>query len=251
MIKCPKCGSDNLLNAIFCRGCGDKLDLSELKPDAFLEKKLTKSQKIMKIVNQVLSAIIALLLITLIVGIFFPVARLSGNTPSEEAVKNFEEAQNFGVEATTRRRRRPSRDKEENKPSSKSFSFSSQDSTALLNQSLHLPITGGDNKLTSENLSVSFAGDGCATLILTCKLMGKVPMHNTVVVKPTVSNGVLAMNVQKTKIGFVPVPRQLNQKITQKFVTLSGGSTALDKIKSKLSEVKISDGSLTITVSKK
>jgi len=250
MIKCPKCGSDNLLNAIFCRCCGEKLDLSELKPDSFLEKKLTKSQKIMKIVNQVLSVVIALLLITLIVGIFFPVAHLTGNEPSADATKQFEEAQTFGVQAV-RRGRRPPRNKDDDKPSSKSFTFSSQDATALLNKSLHLPITGGDNKLTSENLSVSFAGDGCATLILTSKLMGKVPMHNTVVVKPTVSNGVLAMNVQKTKIGFVPVPAQLNQKITQKFVNLSGGSTALDKIKSKLTEVKISDGSLTITVSKK
>lgn len=251
MIKCPKCETDNLLNAIFCRGCGEKLDLSELKPDTFLEKKMTKSQKIMKVVNQVLSAIIALLLITLIVGIFFPVEHLTGNTPSEEAVKNFEEAQNFGEQAGRRRGRRPPRDKEDNAPSSKSFTFNSQDSTALLNQSLHLPITGGDNKLTSENLSVSFAGDGCATLVLTCKLMGKVPMHNTVVVKPTVNNGALAMNVQKTKIGFVPVPPQLNERITQKFINLSSASTALDKIKSKLSEVKISEGSLTITVSKK
>lgn len=251
MLKCPKCETDNLLNAIFCRACGEKLNLNELKPDTFLEKKLTKSQKIMKVVNQVLSAIIAVLLITLIVGIFFPVERLTGNTPSEEATKNFQEAQNFGEPVGRRPGRRPPRDTENNTPSSKSFTFSSQDSTALLNQSLHLPITGGDNKLTSENLSVSFAGDGSATLVLTCKLMGKVPMHNTVIVKPTVNNGVLAMNVQKTKIGFVPVPPQLNQRITQKFINLSGGSTALDKIKSKLSEVKVSAGSLTITVSKK
>jgi uncharacterized membrane protein YvbJ len=74
MIKCPKCGSDNLLNAIFCRGCGEKLDLSELKPDSFLEKKLTKSQKIMKIVNQCLASSSLCCLITLIVGIFSPSA---------------------------------------------------------------------------------------------------------------------------------------------------------------------------------
>jgi len=250
MLKCPKCGTDNLLNAIFCRGCGEKLDLSELRPETFLEKKLTKSQKIMKVVNQVLSAVIALLLITLIVGLFFPVKHLTGNSPSEEAVKNFEEAQNFGVTAA-RRGRRPARDKDAEQPGGKSFTFSSQDATALLNKSLHLPVTGGDNKLTSENLSVSFAGDGSATLILTCKLLGKVPMHSTVIVKPSVSNGALAMNVQKTKVGFVPVPAQLSQKVTQKFITLSSGSTALDKIKSKLSAVAISAGSLTITVGNK
>ena len=44
-LKCPKCGVDNLLTAIFCRGCGEKLDLNEMKPDALLNDEHTKSQR--------------------------------------------------------------------------------------------------------------------------------------------------------------------------------------------------------------
>lgn len=33
MIRCPKCGVENMIGAIFCRGCGEKLDLDSLKPD--------------------------------------------------------------------------------------------------------------------------------------------------------------------------------------------------------------------------
>ena len=44
-LKCPKCGVDNLLTAIFCRGCGEKLDLSEMKPDDVLNDEHTKSQR--------------------------------------------------------------------------------------------------------------------------------------------------------------------------------------------------------------
>lgn len=44
-LKCPKCGVDNLLTAIFCRGCGEKLDLNEMKPDDVLNDEHTKSQR--------------------------------------------------------------------------------------------------------------------------------------------------------------------------------------------------------------
>ena len=33
MLKCPACQSDNQIGAIFCRTCGDKLNLDEIEPD--------------------------------------------------------------------------------------------------------------------------------------------------------------------------------------------------------------------------
>ncbi len=37
MINCPKCGADNQIGAIFCRGCGEKLELDELQPETVQE----------------------------------------------------------------------------------------------------------------------------------------------------------------------------------------------------------------------
>ena len=37
MIKCPKCEADNQIGAIFCRGCGEKLELDEIKPETVME----------------------------------------------------------------------------------------------------------------------------------------------------------------------------------------------------------------------
>ena len=34
LIKCTKCGYENELGAIFCRGCGEKIDTSALDPRA-------------------------------------------------------------------------------------------------------------------------------------------------------------------------------------------------------------------------
>lgn len=32
MIKCPQCGEENQVGSIFCRGCGDQLDLDKVRP---------------------------------------------------------------------------------------------------------------------------------------------------------------------------------------------------------------------------
>ena len=39
MLICPKCSNDNELGRIFCRGCGDRLDLSAIKPPSAEERK--------------------------------------------------------------------------------------------------------------------------------------------------------------------------------------------------------------------
>lgn len=67
-LKCPKCGTDNLLTAIFCRGCGDKLDLNEMKPEAILNDKHTKQKnhgatKGQKIATGIIGGIIAIILL--------------------------------------------------------------------------------------------------------------------------------------------------------------------------------------------
>ena len=45
MLICPKCGHDNELGRIFCFGCGDRLDLSSIKPPSAEEKKRRKIKR--------------------------------------------------------------------------------------------------------------------------------------------------------------------------------------------------------------
>ena len=33
LVKCANCGHDNQLGAIFCRNCGDKLNIEEMRPE--------------------------------------------------------------------------------------------------------------------------------------------------------------------------------------------------------------------------
>ena len=70
MLICPKCNHDNELGRIFCFGCGDRLDLSSIKPPTAEEKKRRKIKRgVINTVRLALNGIVAgalILVITLI-----------------------------------------------------------------------------------------------------------------------------------------------------------------------------------------
>ena len=88
LMKCSKCGYENQLNAIFCRGCGEKLNPSEVSPEE-LEKEAKKRKKAGKKINW--GPILGLILLAGIVtyGI------LLFTTPADAPVYNKEEAVSY------------------------------------------------------------------------------------------------------------------------------------------------------------
>ena len=91
MLKCPNCGTDNMLTAIFCRGCGQKIDLNAVKPDDFakVEKKKGPDTFMQNLIGGI---IIGVLLIGFLVGLFFPSCGKIGTTEEsrQAALKKFE-----------------------------------------------------------------------------------------------------------------------------------------------------------------
>lgn len=78
MLRCPKCGTDNLLNAVFCRGCGDRLNLDEIKPDNFADLGEKKSADIGK--NLIAIVIVAVLLAAFFTWRFNLLDKLKGSS---------------------------------------------------------------------------------------------------------------------------------------------------------------------------
>ena len=141
MLQCPKCGTDNLLNAIFCRGCGERLELNDLKPEVFQDKKLTKAQRILRIVNIILGIVLTLLIIVVVVGALYPVSgRIEVTEPSSEAQKNY---------STLLKRGR-----------ARSLTFSNEEATALVKNNSRL------QQLFPPGTVNVFLGDGDVKLIL-------------------------------------------------------------------------------------
>ena len=74
MIQCPKCSADNQIGAIFCRGCGEKLDLDEIKPESVQEAARAHEGKPQtnwfKLIKNIVMLIILLLTVGVLLSLF-------------------------------------------------------------------------------------------------------------------------------------------------------------------------------------
>ncbi|WDE98248.1 zinc ribbon domain-containing protein [Lentisphaera profundi] len=76
-IQCDKCGNQNPLGAIFCRTCGEKLEMKELNPK--VSNSATKSKMSSFVLRQLISLIVFILIALIGVGAF-----LKQDVPSYE-----------------------------------------------------------------------------------------------------------------------------------------------------------------------
>lgn len=224
MLQCPKCGTDNLLNAIFCRGCGERLELENLKPESFQDNKPTKAQRIARIVNIAFGFVLTLLIIIVAVGALYPVSgRIEIAEPGEEALKNYNTLLKRGKK--------------------RSLTFSSEEATALVNKQLKT-FSGTAGIPTPESVSVIFLGDGDVKLILSAKLK-IVNLHTTLIATPAFPGpGNMTLEIKKAKLGFLPLPGILRPKLTENFKTIA--KSTLESARTRIESATILEGSATI-----
>lgn len=225
MLQCPKCGTDNLLNAIFCRGCGEKLELDNLKPEAFEVKTHTKAQKIMRMVNIILGILLTLAVLVIAVGALFPVSgRITAAELTDQAQKSYK---------TLLIRNR----------SSRSVTFTNEEATALVNQQFST-YSGGKGSPTPEHVTVLFLADGDVRLILTAKLKF-LTLHTSVKATPSASgSGTFALDVKSCKLGLLPLPAALRPKLVNNFTTIANAT--LERAKARVGKVTVLEGNVTI-----
>ncbi len=88
MINCPKCNTDNQIGAIFCRGCGERLDLDEVRPEAVQEAARAhegKEVNYFAIIKNIVVLVILIILVIFLLGLFM--------APSMRAVDELSEKQ--------------------------------------------------------------------------------------------------------------------------------------------------------------
>jgi len=73
MIKCQKCGFENQMGSIFCRECGEKLNMDAIDPNK-LQKDVDKEKLIKKTkkrIKSLISTVIGLLILAAFLGVIF------------------------------------------------------------------------------------------------------------------------------------------------------------------------------------
>ena len=236
MINCPKCGADNLLNAIFCRTCGEKLNLDELKPTEVgpseEDKKRLAQQKLM---NQIGGGIIAVILAVVLGGILIPPGgKLKGAEPSADAMAKFEAgkckpkaepAEEGGKKDKKKGDKKGGKKKKEVIPDV-DLTFTNEEATNIANKTMGL-LNGPSGE-------------------------GNMVANNVIEWKPNLTGrGALTLEDVNPKVGLLPMPvKQAADFVKQQFAALSGKCGEMGEVRKNLKSVKVEEGRLLITCGK-
>ena len=89
MIKCQKCGFENQMGSIFCRECGEKLNMDAIDPNK-LQKDVEKEKSIKRAKKRVKSAVSATITILVVVAFIYVV--FPDVFPFPSGLREFEES---------------------------------------------------------------------------------------------------------------------------------------------------------------
>jgi len=233
MINCPKCGADNMIGAIFCRTCGEKLNLNELSPDVFDAPPVPVGAKVAKVVQRVVILVVLLGLLGLIATLFFPTPIVATGSLDQNALA-VAGRKYAALQAPTART--PSQ-----------IPFSSDEATAVVNQTLGLPSSGSGNK-KPQILSVEFLAGGNCKFILKTLVFGQVPMYTVVFARPTVTTpGDVKLEVVRASAGKLPLPGPLKKQALGQFSALNV-ATAFAAAEGHVASVTVTGGSCSVGV---
>jgi len=75
MISCQNCGADNLVGAIFCRACGAKLKIDDIRPQTTDQAKPKTGEHAKHVASRIIIITLLILASSLMIGILVPNAR--------------------------------------------------------------------------------------------------------------------------------------------------------------------------------
>jgi len=226
MLNCPKCGADNLLTAVFCRSCGEKLDLNAIKPEAIVASapKKNGSEK----ANQVVGIILAVVIVVLLLGILTPVT-----------------GRNYGGEVSSDLKTRYEKLSKKFK-NDVAVTFTAEEVAQIISSKM-ADYSGDRGCPAPSAVGVTFKEGGDVRLVLVSKL-SFLPLNTVVVATPKVtSQGSLNLEAKSVSLGYIPLPADLQSYFLDNFKTVVNSSLGGGFM---FHTLQISDDKATFTVSK-
>ena len=213
MLRCPKCGTDNMLTAIFCRGCGERLNLDEIRPDDFANIGQKKQDTTMQ--NIIGGSIIGAVALIFLVGWMFPAGGMIKTSADEQSEW---------------------KDKAAKIEKGASLEMDDKQATAFLNAYM-----GEDNPCT-----VHFLNDGKCKAVFSTKLWG-MPVRVSIVHTLSAGKGVSVEQAESYKVGLFPLMESMQRE--DPVMGLWGDyATAWANVRGgkSVSEVSVEKGKITI-----
>jgi uncharacterized protein YpmS len=222
-----------MVSAIFCRGCGKKLNLDDLSPDAFDDPPEPMAKKVARIAQRVITLVLLVAVAGLLAGLFWP---------AKDVIKGeLDDTQAKQAEARFKAIQTPNRKYPK-------VTFTSEQATAALNQALGLPGSATGNK-QAQHISVEFLAGGNVRAVLKSSLFGQLPMYTVVVCKPEVTNpGTVQFTVHSAHAGKLPLPANLQKNAIKQFSSLFQGASNVNQAKQNVKSIEIGANILTVNI---
>lgn len=251
-IPCDKCGSGNPLGAIFCRDCGEKLDLDGLKPEASAHSQGGKTASKLfsfETIKRLLSLCIFILFVGILIGLFLDKSAI---VPEDNPKKTTRMEKVFFKRIKEKIR----------KPASMSFT-AAEASNVLMR---YFALIGGEKPEKSESevekpnmvmipqsVVVEFLDGQDIKLTLHTKIkIGKIfDVYSVLTVRPTSGDDGVSWEVIDVFHGKVPLPSFARDVVFKRFIGQIPVEDSLDAMLLSLKEVIFEDdGTLTVNFKK-
>lgn len=196
MIKCPKCQADNDLGSIFCRDCGERINIEDLKPDDVI--KAAKGKKNRKKVAQGIRSLIGLVVFLAVAGLLVAVFMTPGFRKPDELTQD-------EGKVPLKRMMQISKVVGEFAFTEKEASYIAQKMSYLTEEEKMKAITEEGSGLLPDKIWINFDGPGRIKIVLKSLWNESMPMYTVVVGDLQPAGKGLKFVVKETYAGRMPV----------------------------------------------
>ncbi|MDT8389569.1 MAG: zinc ribbon domain-containing protein [Lentisphaeria bacterium] len=245
-VSCEKCGAKNPLGEIYCKSCGEKLNVQAIQEELQRRKDsftLDDFKHYFRIVRSLLVWLALALVVVILVGLFLPVDMGKGVKLTTDERENLEKKYTRVMAECSGTAANPQ----------KEHAFSQGELTFLANWMAGLDQADDEDPgfaLAPIDISVQPLSSGYVRLVLRSRAMKKLKVYSTLVGRFVEKNGTYQFVGTSAKVGKISLPG-IQGIVEKRFKPLFSDARQLDTLSKKAATVDVYDGQIVLKIKQK